>query len=150
MPILNFRIDSLFKPEFPSTVHFEFKIAVSGDILYFNPVLMTEYNKNPFGSEERKYPVILDYPMDKLYVFNMEIPDGFTADELPKSAKVAFNGNEGFFEYMVEKDQSRIQFRSHLKLNEVIFSAEDYNSLRDFFAFIIKKYNEQIVFKRKK
>ena len=49
-----------------------------------------------------------------------------------------------------EVGRSRIQVRSHIKLNETVFPAEDYNSLRDFFGFIIKKYNEQIVFKKKK
>ena len=80
----------------------------------------------------------------------MEIPEGYAVDELPRSAKVAFNGDEGFFEYMIQQDQSRIQLRSHLKLNETVFPSEDYNSLRDFFAFVLKKCNEQIVFKRKK
>jgi len=148
--LLNFGIDSLYKPEFPSAVHFEFKLPLSGDMLYFNPVLVTEYVKNPFPAEKRRYPVVLDYPIDNLYVASMEIPDGYTVDELPKSARVALNENVGSFEYLIQKDDSRIQFRSHIKLNEVFFPAEDYDSLRDFFAFIIKKYNEQIVFKKKK
>ena len=29
------------------------------------------------------------------------------------------------------------------------FTPEDYNGLRDFFAFIVKKQNEQIVMKKK-
>ena len=148
--LMNFSIDSLHKPEFPSTMHFDFKLPLSGDILYFNPILMTEYIKNPFASEKRRYPVVLDYPIDNLYVFSMEIPDGYTVDELPKSARVNLNENAGSFEYLIEKDQSRIQFRSRIKLNEMVFPAEDYDSLRDFFGFIIKKYNEQIVFKKKK
>jgi hypothetical protein len=146
--IVNFGIDSLYVPEFPSTVHFEFKSPLSGDMLYFNPILMTEYIKNPFSAEKRRYPVVLDYPIDNLYVLSMEIPNGYTVDELPKSARVALNENVGSFEYLIQKDESRIQFRSRIKLNEVVFPAEDYGSLRDFFAFIIKKYNEQIVFKK--
>ena len=85
-----------------------------------------------------------------MYTLNMEIPEGYTVDELPKSSKVAYNGDEGFFEYIIQKEDNRIQFRSHIKLNEIVFPAEDYNSLRDFFAFVIKKYNEQIVFKKEK
>jgi len=148
--ILNTGIDSLNKTEFPARVHFDFKIPISGDILYFNPLILTEYNKNPFESEQRRYPVTLPYPIEDLYILNMEIPDGYTVDELPKSAKVSYNGDEGFFEYIVEKDQSQIQLRSHIRLNEISFRAEDYKSLRDFFAFIISKYSEQIVFKKKK
>jgi len=148
--ILNIGVDSLNQPEFPATIHFEFEIPSSGDILYLNPVIVSEYNKNPFIAERRKYPVVLTYPIDDIYTLSMEIPTGYEVDELPKSAKVSFNGDEGYFEYLIGKDQDRIQFRSHIKLNDVVFPAEDYNSLRDFFAFILKKYSEQIVFKRKK
>jgi transglutaminase-like putative cysteine protease len=147
--ISTIHIDSLSRPEFPVTVKAEFKIPASGDILYLNPFMISEYKENPFKSEERRYPVLLTYPINDLYILNMEIPDGYTVEELPKSAKVSFNGDEGFFEYLIEKDQNRIQFRSHIKLDEVAFSAEDYNSLRSFFSFIIKKYSEQIVFKKK-
>jgi len=88
-------------------------------------------------------------PLALLLRYNLEA-EGYTVDEIPKSARVAFNGDEGFFEYLIQKEESRIQVRSHIKLNETVFPAEDYNSLRDFFAFVIKKYSEQIVFKRKK
>ena len=148
--ISNMGVDSLRNPDFPTTVHFDFKIFVSGDIIYFNPVLHSEYSKNPFEAIQRTYPVTLPFPIDDMYVMNMEIPDGYSVDELPKSAKVSYNVDEGFFEYLIQKDENRIQFRTHIKLNEVVFPAEDYGSLRDFFAFVIKKYNEQIVFKKKK
>jgi hypothetical protein len=148
--VSNTSIDSLQYPEFPATLHFEFKVPLQGDIIYFNPVIESDYYKNPFESGERKFPVTLPLPIDNMYTLNMEIPEGYTVDELPKSSKVAYNGDEGFFEYIIQKEDNRIQFRSHIKLNEIVFPAEDYNSLRDFFAFVIKKYNEQIVFKKKK
>ena len=148
--IFHTSIDSLQNAEVPATVHFEFKMPLSGDIIYFNPVIESNYHVNPFEAEERKYPITLPLPVDEIYSLNMEIPEGYTVDEIPKSARVAFNGDEGFFEYLIQKEESRIQVRSHIKLNETVFPAEDYNSLRDFFAFVIKKYSEQIVFKRKK
>jgi hypothetical protein len=148
--ISNMKVDSLQSPEFPTTLHFNIKFPVSGDIIYFDPVVGSDYSKNPFDAVERKYPVTLPYPIDKIYLLSMEIPNGYTVDELPKSARVSYNGDEGFFEYLIQKEDNRIQFRSRIKLNETGFSAEDYTSLRDFFAFVIKKYAEQIVFKRKK
>jgi hypothetical protein len=69
---------------------------------------------------------------------------------LPKSAKVLFNGDEGFFEYMIVKSDDVIQFRSRIKLNKATFKPEDYSTLRDFFGYIVKKQSEQIVFKKKK
>jgi hypothetical protein len=68
---------------------------------------------------------------------------------MPKPAKIAYNENEGFFEYLIQKNESTIQLRTRIKLNKANFSPEEYNTLRDFFSVIVKKQNEQIVFKKK-
>jgi hypothetical protein len=40
--------------------------------------------------------------------------------------------------------------RVHLKLNKAFFAVEEYNTLRDFFSYVVKKESEQIVFKKVK
>lgn len=148
MQLFNARIDSLNNPEYPAKIHYDFSREIDEDILYFNPVI-AGYKENPFKSGERKYPITMPYPIDELYILNMEIPQGYVADELPKSVKVAFNENEGFFEYVAQKSETTIQLRSRIKLKNAVFAAEEYKGLRDFFAFIVKKQGEQIVFKKK-
>src|SRR5258708_4824515 len=147
----NMEIDSLKFPEAPATIRYDFGFKTDGqDIIYYNPIIRSSFRENPFTAESRKYPIEMPYPIDEIYVLNMEIPQGYIVDELPKSAKVAYNGNEGFFEYGIQTSESSVHLRTHIKMNKAIFAAEDYNSLRDFFAFIVKKQNEQVVFKKKK
>jgi hypothetical protein len=148
----NIGIDSVKKLEDPVKIHFDFsfKQEANQDIVYFTPIIQPSLSENPFKASIRKYPVEMPYPTDELYVLSMEVPEGFVVDELPKSAKVAYNGNEGFFEYMIQSNGSNIQLRSHIKLNKATFAAEDYDSLRDFFSYVVKKQSEQIVFKKKK
>src|SRR6202012_2841742 len=98
---------------------------------------------NPFAAAERKYPVEMPYTMDDLYIFSMDIPEGYTIDEVPKSAKVAFNVDQGYFEYLFGLSGSMLQLRCRLKLNKAMFAPDDYASLRDFFAFVVKKESEQ-------
>ncbi|MBS1932609.1 MAG: transglutaminase domain-containing protein, partial [Bacteroidetes bacterium] len=150
--IENGNIDSLKQPDFPATLHYDFafKNAFNDDIVYFNPMLTEGYKENPFKAAERFYPVEMPFTSDETYILNMEIPKGYTVDELPKSTKVSFNETDGFFEYLILKDDNNIQLRSHIKLNRANFSADDYSSLRDFFGFVVKKQSEQIVFKKKK
>ena len=113
--------------------------------------MMSEaYKENPFKAAERVYPVEMPYGFDETYVLNMDIPAGYVIDEVPKSTKVTFNGDEGFFEYLIAKDDNGLQFRSRIQLKKANFKPEDYATLRDFFAFIVKKQSEQIVFKKKK
>ncbi len=150
--IANPGIDSLSNPDFPVKLYYDFSFPENDnpDIMYFNPVIGESYTENPFKSSQRKLPVEMPYPVDNMYLLNMEIPNGYTVDELPKSVKVAYNDNEGFFEYIIQKSETNIQLRSHIKLLNAIFLPEEYNSLRDFFAYVVKKQSEQIVFKKKK
>ncbi len=151
MTIDNFRVDSLNQYKFPLSIQYDFELknfVPGADIFYLNPMLNEGYKTNPFISMERQYPVEIPFKIDYTYLFNMEIPAGYQVDELPKSAKVAYNDNEGFFEYLVQKGESNIQMRVRLKLNKAFFPTEEYGSIRDFFAFIVKKENEQVVFKK--
>jgi hypothetical protein len=87
--------------------------------------------------------------MDETYILNMEVPEGYKIEEVPKSTKVLFNTDEGYFEYIVQKDENNIQLRSRVKLLKADFKPDDYAVLRDFFAFVVKKQSEQFVFKKK-
>jgi hypothetical protein len=69
---------------------------------------------------------------------------------MPKPTRVSYNGGEGSFEYLVQKNEASLQLRCTLQLKKANFDPEDYSTLRDFFAFVVKKESEQVVFKRKK
>lgn len=119
------------------------------NVIYFNPMIKEGYKENYFTAAERKYPVEMPYQIDETYNFQMEIPVGFVVDEMPKSAKVNLNDGEGFFEYLISKSDNGIILRSRIKLNKATYLPEDYETLRNFFDYIVKKHAEQIVFKKK-
>jgi len=151
MELENESIDSLNKPEFPATVKFDFNMKNFGheSIIYFNPMLGEVIKENPFKSIERKYPVEMPFKMQEVYTLTMDIPEGYVVEEMPKSARIAYNDKEGMFDYLIQKNENAIQLRTSIKLNKANFSPEEYNTLRDFFGQIVKKQNEQIVFKKK-
>jgi len=144
-------IDSLNLLEEPVKVYYDFMIKqpVGGSIIYFNPVIGDGWRENPFSAAERKYPVEMNYARDETYIFSMQIPDGYVVDELPRSTRVVFNGDQGSFEYLIVSQADQIQLRCKLRLNKAWFTADDYGALRDFFAAVVKKESEQIVLKKK-
>ncbi len=150
LTIKNFEIDSLNKYELPVGISFDFELKniSNASILYFNPIVDEVYKTNPFKSINRQYPVEMPYQIDKMYVLNMDIPAGFQLDEIPKSARINYNGTEGFFEYIIQKGDNNIQLIVHLKLNKSFFPVEEYSMLREFFADVVKKESEQIVFRK--
>lgn len=147
----NENIDSLNKPEFPTTVKFDFNLKNFGheNLIYFNPMMGEVMKENPFKAAERKYPVEMPFKMQDVYTLTMDIPEGYSVDEMPKSVRIAYNEKEGMFEYLIQKNETAIQLRTSIKLNKANFAPEEYSTLRDFFAQIVKKQNEQIVFKKK-
>jgi uncharacterized protein YfkK (UPF0435 family) len=92
----------------------------------------------------------MPYAFDDTYILNFDIPRGYVVDEAPKSVKVMFNADEGFFEYIIAISEDKIQLRSRVKLLKATYDPEDYSTLRDFYAMIVKKHAEQIVLKKKK
>ena len=144
----NTAIDSLKNFEQPVAVKYDFTMEMNDDMLYINPIFGEAYKENIFKAEERYYPVEMPYAINENFILRMEIPVGYAIEEVPKSARVNFNENEGLFEYMVAKDEAVIQLRSTVKLNKATFDAEDYESLREFFGYIVKKQSEQIVLKK--
>jgi transglutaminase-like putative cysteine protease len=151
LDLSNGGVDSLTKPEDPVKVHYDFRMnqTAGASPIYLNPMWWDNWRENPFKAAERKYPVEMPYLQDEMYVFSMDIPDGYVLDEMPKSARVALNENQGSFEYLIGQQGNMIQLRCHLKLNKATFSPDDYSTLRDFYAYVVKKEAETIVLKKK-
>lgn len=150
MDISNGSIDSLTRPEDPVMVRYDFRLkqSLGSSLIYLDPVFGDGWRDNPFKAADRKYPVEMPYAMDNTYTFSLDIPEGYVVEELPKSAKVMLNEDQGIFEYLIGRQDNMIQMRCHLKLVKANFPAEDYASLRDFFAYVVKKESEQIVLKK--
>lgn len=143
-------VDSMKKKEDPISISYNFLFDTPEDgMIYINPMMSEGIKENYFKSAERFYPIEMPYAFDETYIFNFEIPKGYIVEEIPKSTKVSFNENDGLFEYLIDKDEDAVRLRSRIKLNKATFPAEEYESLRDFFGFIVKKHAEQIVLKKK-
>jgi transglutaminase-like putative cysteine protease len=146
--ISNGALDSLKAYDQPTTVRYNFSFSPDEDIIYLSPMLTEAQRQNPFKAANRFYPVEMPYAFDETYVLEMEVPKGYAIDEAPKSTRVKFNDDEGMFEYLISAKGNNIQLRSRTMLKKATFAAEDYTSLRDFFAMIVKKHSEQIVLKK--
>jgi hypothetical protein len=149
VPDSTWGIDSLLQYDQPIHIHYNIGFSLSGeDLVYFNPLLNAGLKVNPFKSAERSYPVELPYRRDETYVLNMEVPKGYRVDDMPKPVKVLLGQDGGFFEYNLSLNEDHILFKSRFFLKKAVFEPEDYQSLRDFFSFVVKKHGEEIVFRK--
>ncbi|SKA32236.1 Transglutaminase-like superfamily protein [Chitinophaga eiseniae] len=149
--LANKEVEDLKTLESPVMLKFDFKIKLDNDqMIYINPMFTENNRTNVFKSAERKFPVEMEAVYDEIYSMNMEVPEGYEVEELPKPAIAKYNEEEGLFQYLIQQQDGHIQLRSRVKLNKANFAPEDYPSLREFFDLVVKKQAEQIVLKKKK
>lgn len=137
--------------EKPISISYEIHIdqAEDANLVYFNPMLKEGLKENFFQSSERKYPVELPFLIDESYNIVMNVPEGYVIEEVPQSARVSLNETEGSFEYLITKDEKSVALQTRLKINKTFFDNEEYEALRGFIGYVVKKHAEQIVFKKK-
>lgn len=144
----NLEIDSLNLYDDPVRLKYDLIMNFEDDIIYLNPLFGESIQKNPFTSATRNYPVEMPYAKNEVYFLNMPIPNGYQIEEMPKSVRYMLNEDEGMFEYLVANQQGRLQIRSKIVLNKANYTMDDYESLREFYAFVIKCQNEKVVLKK--
>lgn len=144
-------IDSLDKYEEPVAIKYSFKFTDdSQDIVYLNPMFSEGYKENPFKSAKRFYPVEMPYALDETYILQMQVPEGYAIDEMPRQMVLKLNEQEdGLFEYRISESNGYISLRSRLRFKRSFFQPDEYEMLREFFNLVVKKHTEQIVFKKK-
>jgi hypothetical protein len=67
---------------------------------------------------------------------------------MPTSQAFSLPDNKARYEYEIKHVDNQIQLRCRLQLNKTFFAVDDYENLRAFFAQVINKENQQIVFRK--
>lgn len=149
--VRDLHIDSLQQYEEPLVYRYHFDLDTgTPEMLYINPMLGEGWRSNPFQSTDRFYPVEMPYAIDETYTLRLDIPDGYSIEELPDPVVVRLNdADEGHFEYRVLEVNGVISLRSRVRISRAFFLPEEYEMLREFFNLVVAKHNEQIVFRKK-
>ncbi|MDO1450168.1 DUF3857 and transglutaminase domain-containing protein [Rhodocytophaga aerolata] len=116
--------------------------------IYFNPVLLSEFNENPFNNEKRYLPVELDYPATYTYVLTMKIPPGYQLQEMPQSTLIKFPEDLAEFRYQISCKDNVIQLMTKVAFKSTLIPCDYYQHLREFYDQFMAKHREIIVLKK--
>jgi Domain of Unknown Function with PDB structure (DUF3857) len=121
------------------------------DILYVNPMIQGKVSENPFKLEERLYPIDFGAASDVTYVINLDIPQGYKVESLPKSISTILKDKSGQFSYNCTFDagNNKIAVVSRINFKNALYYAEQYQEIKELYNRIVQKHNEQIVLKKK-
>ena len=119
-----------------------------GNRMFVNPMLFFALTKNPFLQEKRKMPIYFGYPKQDKYNINIEIPEGYVVESIPKAMKIATEDKVLLFTINALAEGNKIQIIITREINAAILVPDYYEDLKQFFQKIIEKQNEKIVLKK--
>ena len=119
-----------------------------GNIIYLNPMLSDKYEKNPFTLEKREYPIDFSCPIEELYYITFTLPEGYELESQIKPFAVSLPERAGRFTYNITLNGNTLTVMSKLNINKTQFVMDEYLYMKEFFAQIVAKQNEQIVLKK--
>ncbi len=142
--------DDIEKPLI-QTLQVEFRAFddMDSDQLLLNPNLLRKWDANPFKSSERVYPVDFGMAVDVTSVVTVEIPAGFEILHAPGNAALALPNQGGRYYFDFKQLGDRIVVSNSLLLNKAAYSPVEYHYLKELFASMLQKQNEDLVFRRK-
>jgi Domain of Unknown Function with PDB structure (DUF3857)/Domain of Unknown Function with PDB structure (DUF3858) len=96
-----------------------------------------------FTAEKRVNLVYFRYPFEEVDEIKFHVPAGFKAESLPPDRKV--NLGAVSYELSATSQGNTVEVKRHLIVNSVLFSKDDYPTLRRFFGTVKTYDNAQMV-----
>ncbi len=119
-----------------------------GNMIYINPLRDGRWEENPFKTLERAFPVSFACPWKTTDIVKLTLPEGYTIDEQPETMLIALPGKAGKYTYSITTMGNVVAITSTLDIKKNLFTAQDYSTLREFFAKMVAKQSEQLVLKK--
>lgn len=120
--------------------------------IYLNPYYVRFFDKNPYKATRRNYTVEREYKEDINYILNFQLPDDYTLDDYPPSRIYKLN-EQGLvvMKNIMNYDESSRLFslNSRFTTHTTVFSASEYETLRNFYEQIMGEQEKKIILKKK-
>lgn len=124
-------------------------LVVSGEFIYLNPGENLVFSDNPFKQEQRIYPIDFIYPQKRQTVINIDVPEGYVIDEIPKGMIHHLNDKGLLYSYRISTPApDKIAIVVNFQVNQTLFESGQYPDIKEFFDAISQKQKENIVLKK--
>jgi len=147
----NYKLENLDSVQLPVKEEFNVtlknKITKTGNEIFIQPIMFDKYTENPLKAEDRVYPVDFTTARENTQIFFLEIPDGYTIEQLPKNIKMALPQNAASFQMLSTVNENKVQVLFKFSINKPVFYQPEYLDLKTFFDELVKKQSEMLIFK---
>jgi hypothetical protein len=152
MTLESFSFDALHDPDtnltFNITLHKRFDKPTT--TIYTPTDYIKYFEESPFKSMKRTLPIELPYQMDYIYTLDVELPQNYMIEDLPKPSIITFEGNKMSFKHLAtySKEINRLTVTSRFTTNTTYFPRVDYEPVRQFFEKMIYETNQKLTIKK--
>ncbi|MCC5932129.1 MAG: DUF3857 domain-containing protein [Cyclobacteriaceae bacterium] len=123
-------------------------IQVMGNTMYIDPYIIEKLQENPFKNDERKLPVDMVMPDREFHNVNIEIPQGFTVDEVPVSTAFHSADKSASYRLLSNQNGNQLVVSRQYKRDRSFYSPTEYSTIREFYGMIVGAETQQIVLKK--
>jgi hypothetical protein len=150
--VTNYKIENATDPLKPLSVTFE--VEIGNDLgtptaQLLNLFMFDRWEKNPFRSSDRLYPVDFGVPMEEVVSLTLEYPAGYEVDELPNKVGLTLPGGGGRYMFTIQNASNTLSMYSALTINKPVFSSEEYHYLKELFSHVVATQQTDLVLKKK-
>ncbi|CAH0161268.1 transglutaminase-like domain-containing protein [Chryseobacterium sp. WG14] len=132
---------------FESTMKFESTDMIDrvGKKMIINPMLFLNKNSNDFDQvEARKHPIDFGAASTKVKKVILEIPEGYTVEEIPKSKKIVTEDKEIEYSYVVEQKGNKLEVTATTKVASPDYPKEYYPAFKQIWG-VASKHENQVI-----
>lgn len=129
-----------FDMEFPETKNL--------DLIAFNPIKFSSYDKNPFTAAYRVFPVDFDFPFSETSISNILIPEGYEVDDFPLAEKITIPGGHVVFSYTPTVSGNALKITTKFEVRNPLVPQENYANLKFFMESVASKLQAPVVLKK--
>lgn len=138
----------------PVVENFSFKSTTLSDVIddkiYISPMLFYTISQNPFKQENRVYPIDFVFPREDKFAITLTMPEGYIIESMPEPVSFSTRDNVASFKFNIAVNKSnQVQIIASSNINYANVSPEYYNTLKEFYASVVKKQAEKIVLVKK-
>lgn len=130
--------------------HYTFtkKGEATADHIYINPYPKKPVSENPMVGNSRTMPIELPFMSTDNTTVNITIPDGWTVESMPKPLVISTSNNGISARMLPELTGNTLSIIFTIRVNTLFYSADEFKSLKEFFAHLVEKSNDMIVLKK--
>ncbi len=119
-------------------------LEVLDDKILLNPMLFLKNDKQLFNEEKRTYNIEFGTPFKKTTTIAIQIPEGFSVEEIPEDVSVGLPNDKGLYLYNISLRDNVLRIKTILAINHAILPAQYYDYLKQLWSKIIETETQYI------